>query len=225
MSTVYMTEEEQIEALKAWWKRYQRIVIIAVSVILLAVSGWKYWHWHQQKMTEQASTAYEHLMTAFSNQDTKAVRSYAQQLTSHYPGTVYADTAYLMQAKLDIAAGQDAQARQSLSQVAAHSKFAILSDVARLRLARVLAYEKSYEEALKTLDNVRSPNFDVSRSELRGDIYHAMGKYQEALDAYQMAKENAQQSGIGHPFLEMKQQDLLAVIQSSTGVRNAHALS
>ncbi|HVT62738.1 MAG TPA: tetratricopeptide repeat protein, partial [Legionellaceae bacterium] len=96
MSSVYMTETEQIEILKKWWKKYNQIVLITISIALLVISGLRYWHWHREKISEQASNAYEHLMVAFSNQDDKSVRSYAHQLMTHYAGTVYADTARLL---------------------------------------------------------------------------------------------------------------------------------
>lgn len=35
------------------------------------ISGLKYWNWHVEKVTQQASSAYENLMIAFSNKDSK----------------------------------------------------------------------------------------------------------------------------------------------------------
>ncbi len=224
MSSVYLTETEQIELLKKWWKRYHRIVIIALSLVLLATSGLKYWHWHRQKVSEQASNAYEHLMVAFSNQDNKSARSYVHQLATQYPGTVYADTARLIQAKLDVTSGHYDKARIALLDVATHSKFKVLVDIARLRLARVLAYEKSYPAALQELAQVSDGSYDALRAELRGDIYYAMGQLQQAQDEYQTAKKDVEKSGINNLFLDMKQHQLLAVIQSKSG-HIVHALS
>ena len=78
MSTVYMTEVEQIELIKKWWKRHHRVIVTSLSIILLLVSAGRYWQWHQQKHTEDASNAYEHLMVAFSGQDSESVQAYAE---------------------------------------------------------------------------------------------------------------------------------------------------
>lgn len=225
MSSVYMTEVEQIEMIKTWWKRHHRVIIISLSIILLLTSGARYWQWHQEKRTEDASNAYEHLMVAFSSKDSESIQAYAQQLVTHYSGTVYADTARLLQAKLALSEDDLVQAKAKLKEVAAQSKFAILADVARIRLARILLHEKEYAAALQELDAVKSTNYVALQSELRGDIYYAQGKFQQAHQAYQLAKTDIEKSGINNLFLEMKQQNVQVALHSSTPVHTAHALS
>ncbi len=225
MSSVYMTEVEQIEMIKKWWKRYHQIILTSLSVLLLLISGARYWQWHQQKRAEDASNAYEHLMVAFSGQDSESIQAYAQQLVSQYSGTVYADTARLIQAKLALSSGDYAAAKLALQAVAAHSKFDILADVAHLRLARILIYEKSYDAALQELERVKNTNYLSLRTELRGDIYYAQGKFSEAQHEYQSAKTEVEKSGINNLFLEMKQQNVLIALHSLTPIHTAHALS
>lgn len=225
MSTVYMTEVEQLEVLKRWWKRYQQVILTGLTVVLLLVSGVRYWQWHQQKVTEQASNAYEHLMMAFSSQDAEAVSAYAQQLVTQYSGTIYADTAHLIRAKLALATGKYADAKQALQAVAVHSKFTILADVARLRLARVFMYEKAYDAALQQLELVKNINYVALRTELRGDIYFAMGKLKAAKHEYQVAQASIEKTGVNNLFLEMKQHDVLIAMHAATPVHTAHALS
>lgn len=222
MSTVYMTEVEQIELVKKWWKRHHRVIVSTLSVILLVVSVGRYWQWHQHKHIEDASNAYEHLMVAFSSQDSESVQAYAHQLVSHYSGTVYADTARLIQAKLSLTEGDYAPAKLALQAVADHSKFDVLADVARLRLARILIHEKAYESALQELSRVKSANYSSLRTELRGDIFYAQSKLQKAQHEYQAAKSDTEKSGINNVFLEMKRHNLRA---SSQPVQTAHSLS
>lgn len=223
--TIYMTETEQIEILKTWWKRYQNVVFIGVSVFLLSFSGVKYWYWHQQKVSEQASTAYEHLMGAVSAHDNKAVRSYTHQLIESFPGTVYSDTAHLIQARVETTAGHYIKAKAALKEVITHSKFKAFVDVARLRLARILAFEQSYDLALQELDNVKDATYQAVQAELRGDIFYAKGQLELAASEYQSAKTGTEKSGIGNLFLDMKQHDVLAVIKPATSVQSAHAIS
>jgi predicted negative regulator of RcsB-dependent stress response len=222
MSTVYMTEVEQIEMLKKWWKRHHRVFVTTLSVVLLLISGGRYWQWHQHKHLEDASNAYEHLMVAFSSQDSESVQAYAQQLVSHYSDTVYADTARLIQVKLFLAAGEYVQAKLTLQAVTDHSKFDVLADVARLRLARILIFEKAYDSALKELDRVKNSNYSSLRTELRGDIFYAQSKLKKADHEYQEAKSDTEKSGINNVFLEMKRHNLRV---SSTPVQTVHSLS
>ena len=221
MSTVYMTEVEQVELLKKWWKRNNRVVITSMSVLLLLFSVVRYWQWHQQQRTEDASNAYEHLMLAFSSADTESVQAYAQQLVGAYAGTVYADTARLIQAKLALTSGDYAKAKADLQEVADHSKFIVLADLARLRLARVLIYEKAYTDALHELDRIKNTDYASLQTELRGDIYYAQSNLRRAKRAYQHAKADIEKSGVANLFLEMKQHNLRASVDK----QSTHSIS
>ncbi len=215
--SVYMTEAEQLEAIKKWWKRHNNIITIVLSIILLVISGYKYWNWHQEKITQQASNAYEHLMLAFSNQDNKGVRAYANQLLNDYGTTVYADSARLTLAKLYILREKYTRAQAELEYVASHSKVPVLQQVAQIRLSRLLAAEKSYDKALVELSKITDATYMPVVNELRGDIYAATGQYQEAVLSYRKAITEAQKHGMGNLFLEMKTNELAAMTQSMKG--------
>ena len=212
--SVYMTETEQLEAIKKWWKRYNNVITILLSVVLLAISGYKYWNWHQEKITQQASNSYEHLMLAFSNQDNKSVRSYANQLLTDYGQTVYADAARLTLAKLYVVREKYPKAEVELEYVANHSKMIALQQIAKIRLARLLASQKSYDKALAELSKVDSTVYMPVVNELRGDIYAATGQFQQAVVSYKKAINGVQQNGMGNLFLEMKTNELAAMTQS-----------
>ncbi len=215
MSSVYMTEAEQVEMIKGWWKRYNGIITVLLSLVLLVVAGFKYWNWHQAKITEQASNTYEHLMLAFSNQDYKSVRGYANQLVTRYSDTVYADAARLTLAKLDVNHERYQRAEALLEEVATHSKMKALADVARIRLARLWVEEKSYDKALNELSVVTDSAYLPVVNELRGDIYSMTGRYQQAATYYHKAIDEVQKNGMGNLFLEMKSNELLALTKST----------
>lgn len=212
--SVYMTETEQLEAIKKWWKRYNNVITILLSVVLLSISGYKYWNWHQEKISQQASNAYEHLMVAFSNQDNRSVRAYANQLLGDYGQTVYADAARLTLAKLYVLREKYPKAQAELEYVANHSKMTALQQIAKIRLARLLASQKLYDKALAELSKVDNTVYMPVVNELRGDIYAATGKYQQAVVLYRKAISEVQTSGMGNLFLEMKTNELAALTQS-----------
>lgn len=208
--SIYMTEEEQLQVMKSWWKRYGSLITVLFSVILLTISGFKYWNWHEEKVVQQASNTYEHLMLAFSNQDNKGVRGYANQLLTDYGQTVYADAARLTLAKLYIARTNYARAREELAHVAEHSKMSALQQVAKIRLARLLAVEKSYDSALDELDTVQDTAYLPTINELKGDINAAVDRNKEAIAFYSTAIKEFQTKGLNNLFLEMKANELAA---------------
>lgn len=212
--SVYMTETEQLEAIKKWWKRYNNVIIVSLSVILFLMSGYKYWNWHREKINQQASMAYEHLMLAFSNQDNRGVRAFANQLITDYSQTVYADAAHLTLAKLYVAREKYSAAKKELHAVLEHSKMDVLQELAKIRLARLLATEKSYDLALNELNKIDSTAYLPLVNELRGDILEAKGLHQEAVASYREALSQVQKKGMGNLFLEMKTTELLALTHS-----------
>ena len=201
---VYMTEEEQLESIKKWWKRYGNLVSIILSLILLSIAGYRYWSWHQTKLTQQASIAYEHMMVALSKQNNKTVRSFANELIHEHTGSVYADVAHMTLAKIYVSKNKLAQARNELNDVATKSKVLPLKQIAKIRLARIFATEKSYANALQELNQIDDPAYLPIINELKGDIYGAMGQYQEAMNSYKSALDEVKTKGMNNSFLEMK---------------------
>ncbi|MCC5015970.1 MULTISPECIES: YfgM family protein [unclassified Legionella] len=219
--SVYMTEEEQLEAIKKWWNKYSNVITVILSLVLLTVAGFKYWNWHESKMSMQASNAYEHLMVAFSNQDNKGVRSYANQLMNEYSDTVYADAARLALAKLFVTREKYEKARENLDYVAKNSKMTALKQVAKIRIARLFAAEKAYDKALAELTTIDDMAYMPVVNELKGDIYAATGKYQQAIVSYKEAITEVRTNGMGNLFLEMKTNELAALTQSMKTKNNA----
>lgn len=212
--SVYMTEEEQLENIKKWWKRYGNIVTIIFSLILLCIAGYRYMHWHQDKLTQQASMTYENMMVAFSHQNIKAVRSYANELIKDYGNTVYADVAHMTLAKVYVSKNKLEQAKVELQSVAAKSNMTALKQIAKIRIARLLAAEKSYTDALKELSSVDDETYLPVINELKGDIYGATGQYEQAITSYRLAINEVKNNGMGNLFLEMKTNELALKSQS-----------
>lgn len=213
--SIYMTETEQLEAIKAWWQRHQRVIGWLLSVVLLSIAGYRYWHWHSEKMTWQASDSYERLMAASSRSDDQAIEAYSKALIKEYPKTVYADAAELLLAKHWVSQEKWVAAQKALEHVAFHATMPALQQVARIRLARILIEEKAFDKALKYLESIDSSVYKPLIDELKGDVYAATGRYQEADVLYREARDEAKVRGIGNVFLDMKANELAALAQPS----------
>ena len=47
MSDSYRTEEEQVEALKAWWRENGKSTVVAIAMAVMGVFGWQGWQKQQ----------------------------------------------------------------------------------------------------------------------------------------------------------------------------------
>ena len=69
-------EQEQLDALKAWWKQYGNLVTWLLIAVLSAFSAWKAWGIFQSKQAAQASLLFESVQNAIQEKDqTKILRA------------------------------------------------------------------------------------------------------------------------------------------------------
>jgi predicted negative regulator of RcsB-dependent stress response len=202
--SIYMTEEEQVELIKSWWKKYSNVILIVVSIILLTFSAIKYWTWHKENKVKQASMTYEQMMLSFANKDFKAVRSYSQDLIKGYKYNIYADAACLALAKIAITNEKYTNAKKFLNIVLMNSHSTLMKDIAKLRIARILLEEKDYLKALSETDTIKTKAYISIVNELKGDIYNALGKNNIAIKYYKKAASNITTASADNLFLEMK---------------------
>lgn len=221
--TLYMTEQEQFEAIKSWFKRYFKIIFTIVFALLAAFSIHKYMVWHQDKMMQQASASYEQLMLSLSNNDSKAVKAYLKDLTNNHAATVYATVAKLILAKLAVNHGDYNKAIRVLDEVIEQHgmrfKQSALRQVAIIRKARLLIAQKKYKYALSSLKKISDKAYIPVINELKGDIYAASGENKRALAFYGKALNQTAQKGVSNPFLDMKTAQLAAIFDRKS---NSH---
>ena len=204
-----MTEEEQVELIKSWWKKYSNVILVAVSIVLLTLSAIKYWTWHKENVVTQASIAYEKMMLSFANKDFKSVRSYSQDLIKDYKSTVYADAACFALAKIAVTNEKYTNAKKFLNIVMLHSHSTLLKDISKLRIARILLEEKDYTNALAQTESIKTKAYASIVNELKGDIYNALGKNNIAIKYYKEAATNITTANADNLFLDMKINKLL----------------
>ncbi|OQX35622.1 MAG: hypothetical protein B0D84_02245, partial [Candidatus Sedimenticola endophacoides] len=110
---VHLSEEEQVEALKKWWKENGKSVVAGVVIGLGAVFGWQAWEKHQRTSAEDASALFEQLSYNVANGSTLAEQQ-ARDLIQEHHGSVYAVFAALELARIKVGQGDLAAARTQL---------------------------------------------------------------------------------------------------------------
>lgn len=198
-----LEEQEQLDALKDWWKQNGNAVMMAVTalcVVYAGFQGWKYW---QHNQAVQASMQFEALMQQGEG-DVKQVRGISGQIMDKYSGTPYAARAALLAARSNYEANDAKSARAQLEWAMNHAKEDAVKAIAQLQLAGLQFDEKKYDDALKTLADKHEPAFDGLFSDLKGDILVAQGKKDEARKAYADALDKLDEKGRFRRFTEQK---------------------
>lgn len=205
---IYDTEEEQVEALKRWWKENGTSTIAGLVVGIALILGWNYWQSHKKEQAAQASALYDQLLTATDAGNKESAEKLAERTKEQFGTTKYALYSGLVQAKLKVQQGDLATAKQILEELAAKSDDE-LSHIARIRLVRLMLATGEHEQGLEVINKVdpaSSSGFSVTYDELLGDLYVALDRRAEARTAYQNALRNGSQS----PLLQLKIDDLTA---------------
>jgi predicted negative regulator of RcsB-dependent stress response len=182
-----LQEQEQLDALKAFWNKQGNLVTWVLILVLGAFAAWNGWQYWQREQAQKAGALFEELDRAALVGDADKVTRVFTDLKERNPGTAYAEQGGLLAAKVQVAKGQIDAAKASLTWVAENAVEDEARQIARLRLAGVQADAKQYAEALKTLDAVKGDGFDALAADRRGDVLMAQGKKDEARTAYQAA--------------------------------------
>jgi predicted negative regulator of RcsB-dependent stress response len=204
MAAFDLEEQEQLEALKAWWKRWGNYVIYGVSALLIAVAGYQYWQNHTAKQAAEASAHFNSMNQALEAGNMKAAKEQGALLIDKFGATPYATRAAMLLASLNVQNRDAKSAKAQLEWVIEHTKEAALKDVSRLRLAGLLLDEKQYDAALKQLNAAHTDAFGPRFDDLKGDVYLAQGKTAEARAAYSAAYAKLKETNPLRGVVEMK---------------------
>lgn len=207
--SVYQTEEEQVEALKRWWKENGTSIVAGIVIGLGGVFGWQAWNGYKDRVGQEASQAFTQVLTAVQQGDTDSAAKQAELLRLDHEGTNYAVFAALTQARLKLKQGDSAAARSQLEWAMAHAGNPSLKELAQLNLARVLLSEGDLDGAAKQAA-VEKGGFAGEFAMVRGDIAAQRGDKQQAHDAYTQAMT----LGVGNRNLLQMKLDDLAVTNS-----------
>jgi predicted negative regulator of RcsB-dependent stress response len=208
MAEEYLTDDEQLEAVKHVIAEYAPWLIGGVLVGAALFFGYRYYETYTEGRALKAAAQFSALTTALQANDHAKSRQIADGLIKDYAKLPYADQAQLALAKLDVDEGQLDKAVAPLTQVMNDSKDAELRQIARLRLARVLTDQGKADAAIKTLAEPMPAAFSARYHEVRGDAYVANKDIPAAVAEYQAALGAADATGINAPLLELKIQDL-----------------
>lgn len=203
----YLSEKEQLEQIRDWWRENGWYLVGGVALGALLLFGWNRYNAYQDARAEAAAALFLELQESFEDDALNEAQVILERLRNEHPSSPYTDQGGLLIAVMHLNARQGRRAADQLRSVLDNTDDEELAMIARLRLARVLADQERYEEALALLD-VDARGFSGRFNEVRGDIHVAMGNPQAAREAYSQALSGAGLDLVDRSLVQMKLDDL-----------------
>lgn len=175
-----LEEQEQLEAIKAFWERWGNLITWALIAVLGAYAAWNGWNYWQGRQGALASALYGEIERSAEAGEVDRLERALADMKDRYGSTTYAGYGALLAAKAFHDQDKPEQARAALAWVADKGPNDGMRAVARLRLASLQLGDKAYDDALKTLSASFPLAFVPLAADLRGDVLMQQGKRSEA---------------------------------------------
>lgn len=203
----YETEEQQVEALKKWWKENGTSLIVGLLVGVTALFGWRYYDNHKNVHAMQASDMYMQVMQRVSRNsvDDKTIDIH-NELINKFSDTPYAALSALALAKSEYEKKNTDAATAQLELAKKYADDEVIIQTANLRLVSVYIEQGRFDEAEALLNSSHDSAYDAKYEELRGDLYLAKGDTAQARMAYDKAIDL--QGLSASKWLRLKRQNL-----------------
>jgi predicted negative regulator of RcsB-dependent stress response len=184
----YATEEQQVEAIKRFWKENGLAIIVGAALGLGGLWGWRYYNDAQRVAQEQASSAYQQATEKLGQDD--AAYTQALEFVKTHPDSSYVVLAALQLAQQAVERNDLDEALKQLTLAAKDASIPAIGSIANLRIARILLEQQKFDEVLTTLDSITDQAYVGQVEEIKGDVYLAQKLFDKARAAYSLALEH-----------------------------------
>jgi len=176
---------EQSAVVKKWLSENGSAIVMGLVIAFGGLFGFKQWQIWQESNKQQASTEFEVMSELLAAGQLDAAMSNFQNLQDNYSRSPYTSMAALQMARARLEASQADLAAGLYEFVVENGYPKAMSVIARVRLARVLLELGTTDKALEVVQAESNiMGFESRYAEVRGDIYLAQGKLDEAITAY-----------------------------------------
>jgi len=199
----YKTEEEQVQAIKQWWKENSLSIIAGIVIGGAILGGYSYFGEYKQSQAQQASVIYSSIL-ATKEDKTKDVET----LKNDYSSTPYAGLASLILAKDAVDKNEIEKAVSELKWVVDNTADDGVQHIAKQRLARLYLNQNNIDAAESLIKSIKSQEFSAIYSEIRGDINLAKNLPVQAKENYRLALSAITSADQRYRIIKMKLDDL-----------------
>ncbi|MEQ8660229.1 MAG: tetratricopeptide repeat protein [Gammaproteobacteria bacterium] len=205
----YASEQEQVEAVKRWWKENGKALVLGLVIGIAGLAGYRYWDQLETSRAENASLTYERFLAMLEARRTDDAVTTGEAIMSAYPDSAYAPLSALLLARLAVESGDYGRAKALLEPLAADADSEV-RHVANMRIARILLAEGDADGAATRLDAVPAVDGRQRYPELRADILAARGEDAQARSFYLEALARASELGLERGAIQLKLDNLAA---------------
>jgi len=202
------TEDEQVEALKKWWKENGTAIIVGIIIGVSAIVGFWKWNQHVEDQALAASQHYDKFAQAIIEDKPDSIEKSFTLLQAEFSDTSYAALAAMLYASFEYDKNNVEKSLEYLRWAQQHPGHDAILHVAQVRLAKLLLSQGQYDEALSLIGKIKEPAFDAQYAEIKGDIYSKRGNQELARASYQLALASNDLNGKQREFVQMKIDDL-----------------
>jgi predicted negative regulator of RcsB-dependent stress response len=204
----YLSDREQEEALRNWWRDNWRWIIGGIVLGLALLGGWRYWLTYREQRALDAAKIYAELDTALNARNVDQAQRLLTDLADKHAGSAYTQQGRLRLAKHQVDSGKLDEAQKLLQAVAESADDKELAHIASLRSARLLIAQGKHDEALARLDAEKAGAFAAQVREARGDALAAKGDEEGARAEYAAALAANADARVDRTLIELKLQDV-----------------
>ena len=220
-----LEEQEQLDAVKHFWKRYGNVIVSVLIAVLVCFSAWNGWNWWQRDQATKAGAMFDELERAAQARDADKAGRIFGDLKDRYARTSFAQQGGLLNARVQAEAGLTDAAKAALTWVGVNAPETEYQTIAKLRLAGLLLDAKQYDDALKQLDSATAEGFEALAEDRRGDVLLAQGKTDEAKAAYKKAWQDMDSKIEYRRLIEAKLTSMGSPPEAAVSTEAAHAAS
>jgi predicted negative regulator of RcsB-dependent stress response len=182
-----LEEQEQLDELKHFWKRWGDLITWLLIAVLGSYAAWMGWQSYAAKQALQSAALYDTVERSAISGDTALLDRSLSDIKDKFASTTYAQQAALLAARVYQDKDRKADAKAQLAWVIEKASDEGYQALARLRLAALLIDDKAYDEARKQLTAKSPQAFAPLMADRLGDLAMLQAQPAQAVQHYQTA--------------------------------------
>lgn len=182
-----LEEQEQLDELKHFWRRWGDLITWLLIAILGSYAAWMGWQSWSSKQAGQSAALYDTVERAALANDSALLDRSLADIKDKYASTTHAHQAALLAARIYHDKDRQAEAKVQLVWVIDQAKDEGYRALARLRLAGLLIDEKAYYQARQHLTASTHEAFAPLMADRLGDVAMLQSQTEEAIQHYKKA--------------------------------------
>lgn len=194
---------EQEKLVKEWIKNNWMTIALGIVIGLGGVFGINYWKAKEQEKRFEMAKQYQSFSDIVELSEFTDAQTKLSEMESQYGTNFYLIEGHLRLAKEFVAKNELEKATVELNKVISLKPDQLITEFAKLRLARVYNAMAKHDEALTQVKGITIESFSSIAKEVEGDAYIAKGEAEKAKASYQAAID-AGEGYSGKRNIEMK---------------------